>query len=89
MDREENYKYLNGELKFDESEEKGYSYLFYEEWLKKTASLKNLCLEKTYIIDIICSNKSVCLKYLVELCRLFFCLRSSLSFLLKVFWKQS
>ena len=35
MDRGDNYKYLNGELKLDEFEEKGSPYPFYEEWLKK------------------------------------------------------
>ena len=49
MDREENYKYLNGELRFDESEEKGSSYLFYEEWLKKQPVL-NIFVLKKYIL---------------------------------------
>ena len=35
MDREDIYKYLNGELKLDEFEEKDSPYPFYEEWLKK------------------------------------------------------
>ena len=46
-DRGDNYKYLNGELKLDEFEEKGSPYLSYEEWLKSTTSLKNFCLKKT------------------------------------------
>ena len=35
MDRGNNDKYLNDELKLDEFEEKGFPYLFYEEWLNK------------------------------------------------------
>ena len=57
MDRGDNYKYLNGELKLDEFEEKGSPYPFYEEWLKNTTCLKHFCLKKLYIINIICSNK--------------------------------
>ena len=34
IDRGDNYKYLNGELKLDEFEVKDSSYPFYEEWLK-------------------------------------------------------
>ena len=45
-DRGDNYKYVNGELKLDEFEEKGSPYLFYEKWLKNTTSLKNFCLKK-------------------------------------------
>ena len=37
---------LNGELKLDEFEEKGFPYPFYEEWLKNTTCLKNFCLKK-------------------------------------------
>ena len=48
MDRGDNYKYLNDELKLDESGEKGSLYPFYEEWLKNTTCLKNFCL-KIYI----------------------------------------
>ena len=48
MDRGDNYKYLNGELKLDEFAEKGSLYPFYEEWLKNTTCLKNFCL-KIYI----------------------------------------
>ena len=46
MDRRDNYKYLNGELKLDEFEEKDSLYPFYEEWLKNTACLKKFCLKK-------------------------------------------
>ena len=46
MDRGDNYKYINGELKVDEFEEKGSPYWFYEEWLKNTTCLKNFCLKK-------------------------------------------
>ena len=35
MDRGDIYKYLNGELKLDEFEEKDSPYPFYEEWLEK------------------------------------------------------
>ena len=59
MDRGDNYKYLNGELKLDESEEKGSPYPFYEEWLKNTTCLKKFCFKKLYIINIICSNKFI------------------------------
>ena len=45
-DRGDNCKYLNGELKLDEFEEKGSPYPFYEKWLKNTTSLKNFCLKK-------------------------------------------
>ena len=48
MDRGDNYKYLNDELKLDEFGEKGSLYPFYEEWLKNTTCLKNFCL-KIYI----------------------------------------
>ena len=34
--RGDNYKYLNGELKLDKFEEKGFPYPCYEEWLKNT-----------------------------------------------------
>ena len=46
MDRGDNYKYLNSELKLDEFEEKGSPYQFYEEWLKNTTCLKNFCLKQ-------------------------------------------
>ena len=46
MDRGYNYKYLNGELKLDEFEEKGSPCQFYEEWLKNTTCLKHFFLEK-------------------------------------------
>ena len=46
MGRGDNYKYLNKELKLDEFEEKGSPYLSYEEWLKNTTCLKNICLKK-------------------------------------------
>ena len=39
MDRGDDYKHLNGELKLDEFEQKGSPYPFYEEWLKNTACL--------------------------------------------------
>ena len=35
-DMGDNYKYLNGELKLDEFEEKGSPYPLYEKWLSKT-----------------------------------------------------
>ena len=38
MDRGDNYKYLNGELKFDEFEEKGSPYPFYEVVKKQNLS---------------------------------------------------
>ena len=60
LDRGDNSKYLNGELKFDESEEKGFPYPFYEEWLKKAQPvIKNFVLKKLYIINIVCSNKFI------------------------------
>ena len=46
MGKGDNYKYLNEELKLDEFEEKGSPYLSYEEWLKNTTCLKNICLKK-------------------------------------------
>ena len=52
MDRGDNYKYLNGELKLDEFEEKGSLYLFYEEWLKTQPVLKIFVL-KDYILKIL------------------------------------
>ena len=39
MNRGDNYKYLNGELKLDEFEEKDSPDPFYEEWLRKN----NMC----------------------------------------------
>ena len=39
MNRGHNYKYLNGELKLDEFEEKDSPDPFYEEWLRKN----NMC----------------------------------------------
>ena len=51
--RGDSYKYLNGELKLDEFEEKDSPYAFYEEWSKKAAL--NV-LEKLYVINIIYSN---------------------------------
>ena len=59
MDRGDNYKYLNGDLKLDESEEKGSPCLFYKEWLKTQPVLKSFVLKKLYIINIICSNKFI------------------------------
>ena len=44
MDRGDNRKYFNGELKLDEFEEKGSPYPLYEK--KNTTCLKNFCLEK-------------------------------------------
>ena len=58
MDRGDDYKHLNGELKLDEFEQKGSPYPFYEEWLKNTA-FKMSVLRKLYIINIICSNKFI------------------------------
>ena len=46
IDRGDNYKYLNGELKLHEFEEKGSPYPLYEEWLKNTTCLKKFCLKK-------------------------------------------
>ena len=46
IDRGDNFKYLNGELKLDEFEEKTSSYLFYEEWLENTTCPKSFCLKK-------------------------------------------
>ena len=46
MDRGDNYKYLNGEFKLDEFEEKGSPYPFYEEWLNNKTYLKKICLKK-------------------------------------------
>ena len=46
IDRGGNYKYLNGELKLNEFEEKVSPYPFYEEWLKNTTCLKNFYLKK-------------------------------------------
>ena len=34
MGRGDNYRYLNGELKLDKFDKKGFPYPFYEEWLK-------------------------------------------------------
>ena len=59
MDRGDNYKYLNGELKLDEFEEKGFPYPLYAEWLKNTTRLKIFVLKKLYIINIICSKKFI------------------------------
>ena len=39
MDRGDNRKYFNGELKLDEFEKKGSPYPLYEEWLKNTTCL--------------------------------------------------
>ena len=39
MNRGDNYKYLNGELKLDEFEEKDSPDPFYQEWLRKN----NMC----------------------------------------------
>ena len=50
MDRGDNYKYLNGELKLDEFEEKGSLYLFYEEWLLKIFVLKDYILKILYVV---------------------------------------
>ena len=47
MDREDNYKYLNGELKLNEFEEKDSPHPFYEEWLRK----KQHALSFKYIIS--------------------------------------
>ena len=58
MDMGDNYKYLYGELKLDEFEEKGSPYLFYEQWLKEH-NLKIFVLRKLYIINIISSNKFI------------------------------
>ena len=46
MGRGDNYKYLNEESKLDEFEEKGSLYPSYEELLKNTTCLKNICLKK-------------------------------------------
>ena len=46
IDRGDNFKYLTGELKLDEFEEKTSSYLFYEEWLENTTCPKSFCLKK-------------------------------------------
>ena len=46
IDRGDNFKYLTGELKLDEFEEKTSSYLFYEEWLENTICRKSFCLKK-------------------------------------------
>ena len=56
MYRGDHYKYLNGELKLDEFEEKGSPYPLYEEWLKTQPVSKMFVLKKLYII-IIYSNK--------------------------------
>ena len=52
IDRGDNYKYLNGELKLDEFEVKDSSYPFYEKWLKNTTCLKIFVL-KNYILKIL------------------------------------
>ena len=44
MNRGDNRKYFNGELKLDEFEEKGSPYPLYEK--ENTTCLKNFCLEK-------------------------------------------
>ena len=49
MDRGDIYKYLNGELKLDEFEEKDSPYPFYEEWLKKQQPVLIFFL-KNYIL---------------------------------------
>ena len=46
IDWEDTYKYLKGELKLDEFEEKTSPYLFYEEWLENTTCPKSFCLKK-------------------------------------------
>ena len=46
IDRRDNYKYLNGQLKLDKLEEKGSPYPLYEEWLKNTTCLKTFRLKK-------------------------------------------
>ena len=59
MDRGDNYKYLNSELKLDEFEEKGSPCPFYEEWLKIQPVLKFFFLKKLDIINIICSSNFI------------------------------